>query len=289
MAGLQNLPSDNLFCCRRGVVPVRFNPTDPRQEEGAYLSARVNKKVKYRRVLLKLSGEVLGSRSSGECIDLEIVSDIASRVKAVAELGVQIAIVLGGGNIFRGIKGASRGIARTSGDYMGMLATIINGLALQNALEQLGVQTRVQTAIEMPKVAEGYVQRRALRHLEKGRIVIFAGGTGNPYFSTDTAAALRASEIGAEVLVKATKVDGIYSDNPQTNPKARRYSALGYQEALERRLQVMDSAAFALCMDNRVPIIVCNFFDKNALVRAVRGEQVGTLVTDITRAQSRQE
>ena len=253
------------------------------------MAASATNPVKYKRILLKLSGEVLGNRTSGECIDLDIVSSIAQRVKSVSELGVQIAIVLGGGNIFRGLKGQSQGIARTSGDYMGMLATIINGLALQNALEQIGVQTRVQTAIEMPKVAEGYVQRRALRHLEKGRIVIFAGGTGNPYFSTDTAAALRASEIGAELLVKATKVDGIYSDNPKTNPKARRYTTLGYQEALERRLQVMDSAAFALCMDNRVPIIVCDFFDKDALTRAVRGEQVGTLVTDISRAQSQQE
>ena len=253
------------------------------------MSVRVKKPVQYKRILLKLSGEVLGSRASGECIDPEIVAGIAQRVKTVSDLGVQIAIVLGGGNIFRGSKGVSRGIARASGDYMGMLATIINGLALQNALEQIGVQTRLQTAIEMPKVAEGFVQRRALRHLEKGRIVIFSGGTGNPYFSTDTAAALRASEIGAEVLIKATKVDGVYSDNPQTNPKARRFTVLGYQEALERRLQVMDSAAFALCMDNRVPIIVCDFFDKNALARAVRGEKVGTLVTDISRAQSRQE
>ena len=246
-------------------------------------------KLKYRRILLKLSGEVLGSRASGECIDLTAIASIARRVKGVADLGVQIAIVLGGGNIFRGGQGESKGIARTSGDYMGMLATIVNGLALQNALEQIGMQTRLQTAIEMPKVAEGFVQRRALRHLEKGRIVIFAGGTGNPYFSTDTAAALRASEIGAEVLIKATKVDGVYSDNPATNPRARRYTKLGYQEALEKRLQVMDSAAFALCMDNRVPIIVCDFFDKDALARAVRGEPVGTLVTDISRAQSRQE
>lgn len=263
--------------------------TDRRRERGPFLAVRGKQPIKYRRILLKLSGEVLGSRASGECIDPEIVASVAQRVKAVAAMGVQIAIVLGGGNIFRGIKGESRGIARTSGDYMGMLSTIINGLALQNAMERIGLQTRLQTAIEMPKVAEGYVQRRALRHLEKGRIVIFAGGTGNPYFSTDTAAALRASEINAEVLVKATKVDGVYSDNPETNPQARRYKTLGYLEALERRLRVMDSAAFALCMDNKVPIIVCNFFDKNALVRAVRGEQVGTLVTDLPRGQSRQE
>jgi uridylate kinase len=250
---------------------------------------RARETIRYRRILLKLSGEVLGSRDSGECIDPEIVADVARRVKAVADLGVQVAIVLGGGNIFRGIKGESHGIARTSGDYMGMLSTIINGLALQNAMERTGMQTRLQTAIEMPKVAEGFVQRRALRHLEKGRVVIFAGGTGNPYFSTDTAAALRASEINAEVLIKATKVDGIYSDNPDTNPRAKRYAVLGYQEALERRLKVMDSAAFALCMDNRVPIIVCDFFDRDALVRVVRGDKVGTLVTDIARAQPPQE
>jgi uridylate kinase len=163
---------------------------------------------------------------------------------------------------------------------MGMLATIINGLALQNALEKIGLQTRLQTAIEMPKVAEPFVQRRAVRHLEKGRVVIFAGGTGNPYFTTDTTAALRASEIGAEVLVKATKVDGVYSADPEKHPGARRYAVLGYQEALRRRLRVMDSAAFALCMDNRIPIVVCNFFDRNALVRIVRGGRAGTLVTD---------
>ena len=237
--------------------------------------------IKYRRILLKLSGEVLGNRASGECIDPDIVTGVAQRVQAVAALGVQVSIVLGGGNIFRGIKGESRGIARTSGDYMGMLSTIINGLALQNALEQVGLQTRLQTAIDMPKVAEPFVQRRALRHLEKGRIVIFAGGTGNPYFTTDTAAALRASEIGAEVLIKATKVDGIYTADPSKNPGARRYEVLGYQEALQRRLRVMDSAAFALCMDNHIPIIVCDFFDADALVRVIRGEKVGTLVTDI--------
>jgi uridylate kinase len=236
--------------------------------------------VKYGRILLKLSGEVLGNRQAGACIDPGIVADVARRVQAVARLGVEVAVVLGGGNIFRGSNGESRGIARVSGDYMGMLATIINGLALQNALEKIGLQTRLQTAIEMPKVAEPFVQRRAVRHLEKGRVVIFAGGTGNPYFTTDTTAALRASEIGAEVLVKATKVDGVYSADPEKHPGARRYAVLGYQEALRRRLRVMDSAAFALCMDNRIPIVVCNFFDRNALVRIVRGGRAGTLVTD---------
>ena len=247
------------------------------------MADRKSQTIKYRRILLKLSGEVLGNPAAGECIDAEIVSSVARRMQAVSALGVQIAIVLGGGNIFRGSKGERKGIARVSGDYMGMLATIINGLALQNAMERIGLETRLQTAIEMPKVAEPFVQRRALRHLEKGRIVIFAGGTGNPYFSTDTAAALRASEIGADVLIKATKVDGIYSDNPKTNPRATRYTVLGYQEALERRLQVMDSAAFALCMDNRVPIVVCDFFDEDALVRVVRGGKVGTLVTEVSR------
>ena len=247
------------------------------------MADRESQPIKYRRILLKLSGEVLGNRAAGECIDPEIVAGVAQRVQAVAGLGVQIAVVLGGGNIFRGSQGEGKGITRVSGDYMGMLATIINGLALQNALERIGLETRLQTAIEMPKVAEPFVQRRALRHLEKGRIVIFAGGTGNPYFSTDTAAALRASEIGADVLIKATKVDGVYTDNPKTNPSAKRYAVLGYQEALERRLQVMDSAAFALCMDNRVPIVVCDFFDMDALVRVVRGEKVGTLVTDVSR------
>lgn len=243
----------------------------------------VSQPIHYRRILLKLSGEVLGNHAVGECIDPAIVASVAQRVQAVAKLGVQVAIVLGGGNIFRGSTGESKGITRVSGDYMGMLATIINGLALQNAMERIGLETRLQTAIEMPKVAEPFVQRRALRHLEKGRIVIFAGGTGNPYFSTDTAAALRASEIGADVLIKATKVDGIYSENPKVNPKATRYAILDYQEALERRLQVMDSAAFALCMDNRVPIIVCDFFDPMSLARIVHGEKIGTLVTSISK------
>jgi uridylate kinase len=238
------------------------------------------KNVIYRRILLKLSGEVLGNRAAGESIDPAIVAAVAQRIQQVASWGVEMAIVLGGGNIFRGTQGEARGIARTSGDYMGMLSTIINGLALQNAIERLGVETRLQTAIEMPQVAEPYIQRRALRHLEKGRVVIFAGGTGNPYFSTDTAAALRASEIGADVLLKATKVDGVYSEDPKKNPAATRYTHLSYQEALQRRIQVMDSAAFALCMDNRIPIVVFDFFDESAMGRIVRGEKVGTLVLD---------
>lgn len=234
----------------------------------------------YRRILLKLSGEVLGNPKAGESIDATIVESIASRIAEVVGLGVQVGIVLGGGNIFRGLKGAQKGVNRTSGDYMGMLATIINGLAMQNALEKMGVDTRLQTSIEMPQVAEPFIQRKAVRHLEKGRVVIFAGGTGNPYFSTDTAAALRASEIGADVLLKATKVDGIYTADPKTDPNAKRYSKLSYQEALAKRLKVMDSAAFALCMDNNIPIIVFDFFDTTALTAIVKGKVLGTQVAE---------
>ncbi len=237
--------------------------------------------VKYKRILLKLSGEVLGNRASGECLDPDVLVSMAKRVARVVEMGVQTGIVLGGGNIFRGLKGESKGVSRTTGDYMGMLATIINGLAMQNALEQLGLETRLQTAIEMHEVAEPFIQRKALRHLEKGRVVIFAGGTGNPYFSTDSAAALRASEIGAEVLLKATKVDGVYTADPNVDPSATRYDRVSYEDALRKRLKVMDSAAFALCMDNRIPIVVFDFFDEGALERIVRGEMIGTLVSDI--------
>lgn len=236
--------------------------------------------LKYKRVVLKLSGEVLGNKATGECLDPTILASMAKRVAKVAQMGVQIGIVLGGGNIFRGLKGQSKGVNRTTGDNMGMLATIINGLAMQDALEQLGMDTRVQTAIDMQKVAEPFIQRRALRHLEKGRIVIFAGGTGNPYFSTDSAAALRASEIGAEVLLKATKVDGVYTADPNLDPTATRYDRVSYEDALTKRLKVMDSAAFALCMDNKIPIVVFDFFDDEALERIVRGETIGTLVSD---------
>jgi len=194
-------------------------------------------------------------------------------------MGARVAIVIGGGNIFRGASGADRGIDRTSGDYMGMLATMINAIALQNALEHAGVATRVMTAIEMNKVAEPFILLRALRHLDKGRVLIFAGGTGNPYFSTDSAAALRASEIGAEVLLKATKVDGIYSADPLKDPEAERYETLTYQEALGRSLKVMDGAAFSLCMENNIPIIVFNFFKEGSIEGVVQGEKIGTLVT----------
>ena len=241
---------------------------------------KANRKLKYRRILLKLSGEVLGNRETGECIDPEKLAFMAARVKKIHSLGVEVGIVLGGGNIFRGLTGAGKGVNRVTGDSMGMLATIINALAMMNALESIGVPTRVMTAIEMPKLAEPFIQRRALRHFEKGRVLIFGGGTGNPYFSTDSAAALKASEIGADALLKATKVDGIYTADPKKDPKAKKYGSLRYETALEKRLKVMDAAAFALCMDNEIPIVVFDFFDGNALLRVVRGEAVGTLVSD---------
>jgi uridylate kinase len=194
-------------------------------------------------------------------------------------LGVQVVVVVGGGNIFRGLTGSERGIERATGDYMGMLATIINALALQDALEKLGVATRVQSAIAMAQVAEPFIRRRAVRHLEKGRVVIFGGGTGNPYFSTDTAAALRATEIGAEVILKATKVDGIYDSDPERNSKAKRYSRVKYMDALKKELKVMDATAFSLCMDNKMPIIVFDVFRPHNLRRVLMGEKVGTVVT----------
>lgn len=205
---------------------------------------------------------------------------MAHQIRDVRELGVEVVIVVGGGNIFRGLQGSERGIDRTTGDYMGMLATVINALALQDALEKLGVATRVQTAISMAQVAEPFIRRRAIRHLEKGRVVIFGGGTGNPYFSTDTTAALRANEIGAEIILKATKVDGIYDSDPKKNPAAQRYSRVTYIDALQRQLKVMDSTAFSLCMDNKMPIIVFDLFKPDNLRRVVLGEEVGTLVSN---------
>ncbi|MHB8521545.1 MAG: UMP kinase [Limisphaerales bacterium] len=233
----------------------------------------------YRRVLLKLSGEALGGEK-GVGICPEVVQDMARQIREVRELGVEIVIVMGGGNIFRGVQGSERGIERATGDYMGMLATVINALALQDALEKDGVATRVQSAITMSQVAEPFIRRRAVRHLEKGRVVIFGGGTGNPYFSTDTAAALRANEIGVEVILKATKVDGVFDSDPKLNPHARRFSQITYLEALQRQLKVMDSTAFTLCMDNKMPIIVFNLFKAHNLKRVIMGEKVGTLVTD---------
>lgn len=235
-------------------------------------------KPKYGRILLKLSGEALGGET-GVSISAPAVQDMARQIREVRELGVQVVVVVGGGNIFRGLKGSERGIERATGDYMGMLATIINALALQDSLEKIGVATRVQSAISMAQVAEPFIRRRAVRHLEKGRVVIFGGGTGNPYFSTDTAAALRANEIGAEVILKATKVDGIYDSDPKQNPKAKRFSQISYLDALQRQLKVMDSTAFSLCMDNKMPIIVFDLFRPHNLKRVVLGEKVGTLVT----------
>ncbi len=231
----------------------------------------------YRRILLKISGEALaGTQEYG--LSADVIGFVAGEVREVHRLGVQIAMVIGGGNIFRGVEASARGMDRASADYMGMLATVINGLALQSALEKMGVDTRVQTAIEMREVAEPFIRRRALRHLEKGRVVIFVGGTGNPYFTTDTAAALRAMEIGADVVFKATKVDGVYTADPETDPTAVKFDELTYIEVLSRRLKVMDSTAISLCMDNRFPIVVFNLNEPGRLCRLVHGERVGTLV-----------
>jgi len=232
---------------------------------------------RFRRILLKLSGEALGNEV-GMGIAPEVVHDMASQISEVRQLGIDVVIVIGGGNIFRGVQGSERGIDRVTGDYMGMLATMINALALQDALEKQGVATRVQSAITMSQMAEPFIRRRAVRHLEKGRVVIFGGGTGNPYFSTDTAAALRANEVGAEVILKATKVDGIYDSDPKKNPDAKRYAEISYIEALQKQLKVMDAPAFSLCMENKMPIIVFNVFKPSNLKRVVMGEKVGTIV-----------
>lgn len=232
----------------------------------------------YNRILLKLSGEALmGERGYG--IDPQVAFIIAQEIKDVHSLGVETALVVGGGNIFRGVAASAAGMDRASADYMGMLATVINAVALQDALEKLGVPTRVLSAIEMREVAEPFIRRRALRHLEKGRIVIFAGGTGNPYFTTDSAAALRALEIKADVILKATKVDGIYTGDPFIDPNAKLFSTLTFQQVLELNLKVMDTSAIALCKDNNLPIIVFNLLTNGNIVRVVSGEKVGTLVS----------
>ncbi|HQL48263.1 MAG: Uridylate kinase [Acidobacteria bacterium ADurb.Bin340] len=231
----------------------------------------------YRRILLKLSGEALMGRQQ-HGIDPAVVVSIADQVKAIREMNVEVGLVIGGGNIFRGVAGATQGMDRVTGDHMGMLATLINALALQDGLEQKGIQTRVMSGIEMPKVAESYIRRRAVRHLEKGRVIIFGAGTGNPYFSTDTAAALRASEICAQVVMKATNVDGIYSADPRKDPQATKFDRISYQEVLEKGLKVMDAAAIALCMENKLPILVFDMNQPGNLLRAVKGEVVGTLV-----------
>jgi len=234
---------------------------------------------KYRRVVLKLSGEALREPGSKDAISPQIVNRLAEQIKEVQGLGVQVAVVVGGGNIWRGLAASHRGMNRTTADYMGMLATVINGMALMSGLEDIGLATRVQTAIEMNNVAEPFILRRALHHLEKGYVVIFVAGTGNPFFSTDTTAALRANEIGADAILKATKVDGIYDSDPVKNPDARKFDHITYADALQRRLQVMDSTAFSLCMDNKMPIVVFNMGDSGNIKRAVMGEPVGTLVT----------
>lgn len=234
--------------------------------------------LKYKRILLKLSGEALGGES-GYGIDVDQAESVASRIQAVHKLQVQVAVVLGAGNLWRGKQGLERGMDRSTADYMGMMGTIMNSMVLMDALERIGVHTRVMSAIEMRAVAEPYIRRRAIRHLEKGRVVILGAGTGNPFFSTDTAAALRGSEIDANVVIKATKVDGIYEADPGKFPAAKRFATLSYIDFLNRRLQVMDSTAVSLCMENKLPILVLNLWDPQALLRALMGEQVGTLVT----------
>jgi uridylate kinase len=233
----------------------------------------------YKRILLKLGGEAL-SGVNGFGVDPTRAEDIAQRVAEVRNLGVDVAIVIGGGNLWRGRAGLERGMDRATADYMGMLATVMNALALMDAMERMGMVTRVQSAVEMHAVAEPYIRRRAIRHLEKGRVVILGGGTGNPYFSTDTAAALRAMEVGADVLIKATKVDGVYDSDPMTNPQAVRFDRLSYMETINRRLEVMDSTAISLCMDNHLPILVLDLWHPDSLREALFGAPVGTLVAD---------
>lgn len=235
------------------------------------------RKPRFKRILLKLSGEALmGDKSFG--IDQKVANFIANELKDIYNSGVQIAIVIGGGNIFRGLEASAEGLERTSADYMGMLATVLNALALQNALEHSGIATRVQSAIEMRELAEPYIRRRAVRHLQKKRIVIFAGGTGNPYFTTDTAAALRAMEIGAQIILKATRVDGVYSSDPLKDPHAKKYPEITYIDVLRKGLQVMDSTAISLCMDNNLPIIVFSLMGKGNIRKILEGKKIGTLV-----------
>ncbi|MDE0768790.1 MAG: UMP kinase [Opitutaceae bacterium] len=234
---------------------------------------------KYKRVILKLSGEVLRSSETGDPIDWDTLKRICQQIKEIHALGTEVCIVIGGGNIFRGLSGSrDRGVDRTTGDYMGMLSTVINGLAFMECLEKMDVVTRVQTSIPMNQVAEPFILRRAIRHLERGRVVIFVAGTGNPYFSTDTAAALRASEIQADVIMKATKVDGIYDKDPMKHDDAVKYDQLSYIDALQGRLNILDSTAFSLCMDNEVPIMVLSLNEEGSIRRAILGEKIGTLV-----------
>ena len=231
----------------------------------------------YKKILLKLSGEALmGDQEFG--ISSDVIASYAKQIKEIVDLGVEVSIVIGGGNIFRGLSGAAQGVDRVTGDHMGMLATVINSLAIQNSIEKLGVPTRVQTAIEMPKVAEPFIKRRAQRHLEKGRVVIFGAGTGNPYFTTDTAAALRAIEMETDVVIKATKVDGIYDKDPEKYPDAKKYETVTYNEVLAKDLKVMDATAISLCRENKLPIIVFNSLIEGNLKKVVMGEHIGTTV-----------
>lgn len=231
----------------------------------------------YRRIILKLSGEALAG-PEGFGIDPDQVAIIAEKIKAVHAIGVQVGLVIGAGNLWRGNRGVQRGMAQATADHMGMIATVMNALALQDGLERIGVPTRVQTAVMMNQVAEPYIRLRAIRHMEKGRVVIIAGGTGNPYFTTDTAAALRGMEVNADVIIKGTQVDGVYSEDPKVNPAARRFERLSYSEALEYRVRVMDLTAITLCMDHHLPLIVLNIWDDHSLIDAVMGRKVGTLI-----------
>ena len=233
---------------------------------------------KYRRIMLKISGEALSGKNNSS-IDYDTVCSIAGEIKEVCALGVQVGVVIGGGNIFRGGRGKDFVVDRVVGDYMGMLATIINAMALQDVLEQSGVQTRVLSAINVEELAEPFIRRRALRHLEKGRVVIFAGGTGNPYFTTDTAAALRATEIGAEVFLKATKVSGVYSGDPELDKTAKRYKKINYIDVLNKKLKVIDSTAISLCMDNKIPIIIFNLREKGNIKKVIKGVDIGTVIS----------
>ncbi len=240
-------------------------------------SKKFSPKPFYKRIVLKLSGESL----QGECgygIDISVTRSIASQIKQVHNMGIETAIVIGGGNILRGAQASKNGIDKSTADYMGMLATVINGMALQDALEKEGVFTRLQTAIEMRQIAEPYIRRRAIRHLEKKRVVIFVCGTGNPYFTTDTTAALRAAEISADIILKATKVDGVYSEDPLKNKNAKRYTNLSYIDLLNKQLKVMDATAVSLCMDNKIPILVFDLFKEGNLKKAVNGEKIGTII-----------
>src|SRR6202142_2518710 len=243
-----------------------------------HASLPVDPQVKYKRIVLKISGEVLRGGKSGDPIDSATLERICTQVKQINDLGVEICVVIGGGNIFRGLAGEKRGVDRTTGDYMGMLATVINGMAIMDRLEKMGVITRVQSAIPMNQIAEPFILRRAIRHLEKGRVVIFVAGTGNPYFSTDTTAALRASEMHADIVVKATKVDGIYDKDPKKHSDAVKYDEITFIDALKQRLKVMDTTAFSLCLDNNVPILVLDLHEEHAILRGVTGKKVGTLV-----------